>query len=98
MKRLIRLRDRARVRQNGVCYYCQRPMWVANRSEFARIHGLSDRAARQFQCSAEHLVPISQGGGNTSANVVAACVFCNRTRHKAGKIRTEQEFVDYVRN
>ena len=94
---IYRLRRRAYARQSHACYYCQRPMWITDCAQFAQIHGLSHRAARQFQCSAEHLIPVSLGGGDTPANVVAACIFCNRTRHKARKIRTGPEFAVYVR-
>ncbi len=92
-----RLRQQAYNHQNGLCYYCQFPMWTVSCSEFAQVHSLSLGAASQFQCSAEHLVPVAQGGRNTSDNIVATCIFCNRTRHKSRVARTPEEFADLVR-
>ena len=91
------LRQQAYTHQSGLCYYCQCPMWTVSCSEFAQTHSLSLKAANRFQCSAEHLRPVGQGGLTTADNIVAACVFCNRTRHKARKVRTPEDFAIYVR-
>jgi HNH endonuclease len=37
---------------------------------------------RAIQCTAEHLLPRSEGGSDGPSNVVAACAHCNQTRHK----------------
>jgi hypothetical protein len=92
-----RLRQQAYNQQNGLCYYCQFPMWTATPSEFARAHCLSLGEARKFQCTAEHLLPVAQGGCDTPENIVAACAFCNGTRHKARRILTPQDFATHVR-
>lgn len=39
-------------------------------------------AARRLQCTAEHLVPRSDGGRESATNIVAACAHCNHTRHR----------------
>lgn len=35
-----------------------------------------------LQCTAEHLIPRSEGGSDMPSNIVAACLHCNGTRHK----------------
>ena len=69
-------------RQEGRCYYCGFPMWLPQSKDFAvkfkRIEGYSP----SLQCTAEHLLPRQEGGTNSSDNIVAACRFCNMTRHR----------------
>jgi hypothetical protein len=77
-----RLRRRACERQRSLCVYCQHPMWSQHWEEFARLHGYSVRVARRFQCTAEHLLPVSEGGSTTPENIVACCRFCNENRHR----------------
>lgn len=78
---LKKLRDQAFQEQNGTCCYCKSPMWKNAVSQFAREHGISEKQARQFQCTSEHLTPHSEGGSAARANIAAACVYCNRRRH-----------------
>lgn len=77
-----RSRSKAFARQQGRCFYCQFPMWLAQPDEFASSLGITKADASRFQCTAEHLVARQDGGGNSSKNIVAACRFCNNTRHK----------------
>jgi len=70
-KTLQRSRQHAFARQGGKCYYCGLPMWLAEPS-----------GPQRLRCTAEHLKPRSEGGGNGPSNIVAACLHCNRTRHK----------------
>jgi hypothetical protein len=58
-------------------------MWQRDVEQFSKLYHVSKRRAGLMQATAEHLVPQSVGGSNTVGNVVAACLFCNRTRHKA---------------
>ena len=81
MKRLVSLRRAAAHRQSHFCYYCHMPMWEKERTTFAQTYRLTDRQARLLQCTAEHLLPRSDGGADTGSNIVAACLFCNRQRH-----------------
>jgi 5-methylcytosine-specific restriction endonuclease McrA len=73
--------QQAFTKQNGLCFYCQLPMWEHGDAEFPRRHRLSVRSARQLKCTAEHLIAQQDGGGDTAENIVAACAWCNRRRH-----------------
>jgi 5-methylcytosine-specific restriction endonuclease McrA len=82
-KKVSNIRNQKMKSQSGRCYYCKRPMWVGDLQKFCQSLGLSPKQARLFQCTAEHLKPKSEGGGDTKDNLVAACKFCNQTRHVA---------------
>jgi hypothetical protein len=69
--------------QGGLCHYCGQPMWTDDPDAFCATHGVPRRKARLFQCTAEHLRARSDGGSEGTTNIVAACLFCNQTRHKA---------------
>lgn len=81
MKRLGSLRRLAAHRQSQCCFYCGLPMWEQEPTTFARTYRLTDRQARLLKCTAEHLLPRSEGGPDTGSNIVAAHLFCNRQRH-----------------
>ncbi|MNL45455.1 hypothetical protein D3C87_1681030 [compost metagenome] len=81
-KTLIKSRSTAFERQGGRCYYCEFPMWRGSVEYFARLHDVTLGQARQFQCTAEHLLARQDGGGNGRSNIVAACWACNQRRHK----------------
>ncbi|MDZ7841502.1 MAG: HNH endonuclease [Gammaproteobacteria bacterium] len=63
-------------------------MWIGDPAAFALHYGLKPTAVSRFQCTAEHLVARQDGGRNTRDNIVAACRFCNTTRHR---IRAQPE-------
>ncbi len=81
-KTLIKSRSTAFERQGGRCYYCDFPMWRGSIEHFARLYGITLGQARQFQCTAEHLLARQDGGGDVRSNIVAACFVCNQRRHK----------------
>jgi 5-methylcytosine-specific restriction endonuclease McrA len=81
-KSLSKIRISAFDRQHGRCFYCVLPMWKDDAKSFAVRYKITVDQAKQFQCTAEHLHARQDGGKNTSANIVAACIFCNRQRHK----------------
>lgn len=81
-RKIDRLRLLAFERQQGRCHYCQQIMWLGEPGAFVRKHGCGARAAQQRRCTAEHLVARQDGGKDTAENVVAACRFCNATRHR----------------
>ncbi|MCA2376975.1 HNH endonuclease [Agrobacterium sp. 22-211-1] len=81
--KLKNLRKQATQRQGGRCFYCERPMWDTNPQEFIVRYGISPGLAKRFQCTAEHVEARRDGGKDVAANIVAACRFCNATRHKA---------------
>lgn len=84
-KAISRLRSLAFQKQVGRCYYCKLPMFEGESAEFCRRWKLTTRQAKSFLCTAEHLVPRSEGGKNSQANIVAACRQCNQTRHRRHK-------------
>ena len=80
--KISRLRSRAFTLQSGRCFYCAVAMWEGDPDKFALRHGISVTQAMRFQCTAEHLIPLQNGGGNSPENIVAACRFCNQNRHR----------------
>lgn len=67
--------------QNGRCFYCGVRMWLRSPTELGE-DPTSNKKAYSLRCTAEHLRPKSEGGADTTANIVAACARCNHTRHK----------------
>lgn len=90
------LRRRAYDAQAGLCFYCQFPMWISDTQHFARRWGIPISAVHRFRCTAEHLAPVSQGGRNEPGNMVAACWFCNQTRHRSREVRKPARYVEHV--
>jgi 5-methylcytosine-specific restriction endonuclease McrA len=84
--RIAVLRDAACSLQHGRCHYCGVLMCCRDFASFAKSYGVTIRQARSIECTAEHLIPASEGGKNTRSNIVAACRFCNSRRHKKRKI------------
>ena len=80
--KLRRFRKVAARRQRHRCHYCDVPMWSKNPVMFAELHGLRLEDAGHFQCTAEHVVA-RRDGGIEHKNIVAACRYCNITRHEA---------------
>lgn len=70
-RQLSRSRQRAFTRQSGRCYYCDLPMWAA-----------PPAGLKLLKCTAEHLLARCEGGRDDLGNIVAACLYCNRTRHR----------------
>ncbi|WP_156665811.1 HNH endonuclease [Rhizobium bangladeshense] len=73
-------------------------MWEIDPKGFSREFGVTDRAALEFQCTAEHLKARCDGGRDTKENVVAACRFCNRNRHKRKRPKDAVSHKDLVRS
>lgn len=82
---ISKLRNKAYQKQSGRCYYCGHPMWIDAKSNFADQHDISEKKAKWFQCTAEHLTARCDGGNDSQKNIVAACKFCNKIRHQAKK-------------
>ena len=93
MKKLRILREKALQAQGGLCFHCHQPMWSDGPESHVQRFGLPPRKAKWFQCTAEHLAARCEGGGDRADNIVAACRFCNRTRHEA---RTPLEPIRYA--
>ncbi len=80
---LRKARRKALRAQGGRCFYCNQPIWDDRPDAFCKAFGLSERKARSFRCTAEHLVARCDGGPDTQGNIAAACWFCNHRRHRA---------------
>jgi hypothetical protein len=94
--KIRRLRELKKA-QGGLCYYCNRPMWVAEPDAVCRAFNVSIGGARFLRCTAEHLMPRSEGGQDASDNIVAACRFRNQTRHRARRPRAPEAYRSLVR-
>ena len=81
-KLLHRSRQSAYAAQGGLCFYCVCAMWLRSSDELTKPYGITENQAKMLQCSAEHLIPRSEGGSDKPSNIVAACLRCNGTRHK----------------
>lgn len=82
MGALTHTRRQKMIAQGGRCYYCGLPMWddaVATQSPSSNTIRPEPKV---LQCTAEHLLARSDGGGNGTDNIVAACWFCNTQRHR----------------
>ncbi|WP_408987999.1 HNH endonuclease [Rhizobium sp. PRIMUS64] len=92
------LRRRAAENQRWQCYYCQQPMWETDPKIFSARFRVTDRAALHFRCTAEHLEARCDGGRDTEENVVAACLYCNKNRHKRKRPKDAVSYGDLVRS
>jgi hypothetical protein len=81
-KSLLRPRTIAYHSQQNRCIYCLLLMWCSNSSAFAAKHGLTLKQVRNLQCSGEHLKSHQDGGTADCRNIAAACLLCNRQRHR----------------
>lgn len=96
MSRARNQRSFAFAAQGGRCFYCSQPMWLSDPVRFARRYDLSVARARQLQCTAEHLRPKAEGGTLRRSNVVASCLFCNRTRGRVAPAPEPDRFRQHV--
>jgi hypothetical protein len=83
-KRCKAIRRSAAARQGGRCYYCDREMWDMHAEPleaFCIRLEVTQAEAQQRLCTSEHLIPVRQGARFNIANIVAACLYCNRKRH-----------------
>lgn len=69
-------------RQNWRCCYCDMPMWDDDPDKFIDRYRLTKRLALAFKCTAEHLTARCEGGLDHADNIAAACLTCNRRRHR----------------
>ena len=83
--RLALLRHKAFSSQSHRCFYCHALMWETDPTDFMSQYSAPPNLVKKLQCTAEHLKPRSEGGQNVADNIVAACAFCNHTRHRAKK-------------
>ena len=89
--RICALRRRTFHRQGRRCYYCGVTMWLLSSDELPG-GSPSAAAAARLRCTAEHLLPKSEGGKNMASNVVAACAHCNHSRHRRRRALPPAEY------
>lgn len=94
---LRRSRETAYYAQHGRCYYCDGPMWLFVPQELTEPFDASVGLVANLRCTAEHLVPQSEGGGDGNRNIVAACQLCNGTRHKRKSPPSPERYREEVR-
>lgn len=90
-------RERRAHEQGRRCYYCGFPMWSRRPDGFARHFGITLREAQRFFCTAEHLLPRSDGGTSRLDNIAAACEFCNSHRHLRSNAPPPERYRELVR-
>ena len=94
-RKIVRFREAAFRQQSGGCYYCALPMF---RSDVDNNILKTARPSLVYRlaCTAEHLVAAAEGGRDSAENIVAACRYCNHTRHKAKKPLPHGAYKEYV--
>ena len=97
-KTLSRSRQSAYIAQGGKCYYCGYAMWLLSRVEVTQPYGITKKQANRLKCTAEYLIPRSEGGNDLPANIVAACLHCNTTRHKQKTPLNADNYLGMVRS
>ena len=94
---LVSHRRSAYQRQKGRCFYCHAPMWQYDPKIIVRRYGLSPGQVAMLKCTAEHLIARSEGGGDASHNIVAACLCCNQRRHRMRPPPSPDAYLEHVR-
>jgi hypothetical protein len=97
-RKIKNLRNKAAQAQKGRCYYCREPMWDGDPTAFSERFSLSLREALRYRCTAEHLHERGRGGADVERNVVAACHYCNRTRHLAKRAKDAVSYAKHVKS
>lgn len=97
-KKTRKLRGKALILQQGKCYYGGSPIWDSGLSTFAATHAITLRQAALLRCTAEHLKARSDGGSDSVSNVVAACLYCNRSRHSRPSPMSPELYRCHVRS
>lgn len=96
MKKIADMRRGKMLAQGGRCYYCDLPMWDQRLAVETHPQTEGKHPSKALLCTAEHLNPRSEGGGNGADNIVAACWFCNTTRHRRKRPQSPQQFKTHV--
>lgn len=76
------LRRAALQRQSGRCFYCRHPVWEDEPATFAIRLRIPVRLLKWLRATAEHTRARSDGGNDSTSNIVAACYWCNSRRHR----------------
>jgi 5-methylcytosine-specific restriction endonuclease McrA len=86
MSPLAKLRHRAFHAQAGRCCYCGLPMFLSS----------PPPGCKGLLATAEHLHPRSEGGKDLAGNIAAACLHCNRTRHRSPTPLSAEDYAKRV--
>ncbi|MBJ8440011.1 HNH endonuclease [Acinetobacter junii] len=89
---IVKNRTSAFLSQAGRCFYCNQPMWSRNPKKFCNRYGITEISAQLLKCTAEHVVARQDGGTNQKENIVAACLYCNRTRHQCSNALSAKKY------
>jgi len=95
--RIQNIRKAKFVEQQGRCAYCCQPMWEEDGAQFACLYGISLSQASLLRSTAEHLTARQECGRDNHQNIVAACSYCNGTRHRTPKPKAPLDFAQKVR-
>lgn len=95
--RLPKIRFNKMQAQSGLCHYCRQPMWTGDPAEFCAHYGLTPKRARWHICTAEHLHARCDGGTDRDDNIVAACRYCNWTRHRSPRPLSPESYARKAR-
>lgn len=71
-------------------------MWEDDLKSFAESNGLTLAQALRLKCTAEHLEPRKDGGGDARVNIAAACLHCNSNRHRRKQVPDPNAYRHYV--
>lgn len=96
--KIVRHRHSSYIAQSGLCYYCEFPLWESDLNSFARAHNIPASKAGHLKCTAEHLDARQDGGKDSKQNIVAACLRCNRMRHRMKPSPSPDAYRTLVRN
>lgn len=95
-KSLSKPRSKAFINQQGICYYCNQPMWLNDPEKFTLKYNLTLKQARRFQCTGEHLIAHQDGGTSAQNNIVAACRYCNQQRHRRSNVPSPEQYKKFI--
>ncbi|MUV14365.1 HNH endonuclease [Noviluteimonas gilva] len=85
--------------QKGRCHYCACPIWLDDERAFALAWPQLTRKQRsQCRATAEHMQAKQDGGTNRRDNIVAACCYCNRSRHRRRRPLDDIHYRAFVRS
>ena len=90
---LTKRRNAAYSAQQGRCYYCSCLMLPCSGRRQSSVE--PDEKLRA--CTAEHLQARRDGGRDSPRNVVAACWYCNHSRHALHDGRSPRKYRQLVR-
>ncbi|WP_420228749.1 HNH endonuclease [Rhizobium etli] len=73
-------------------------MWETDPNTLKERFRVPGRTVLRFRCTAEHLVAQCDGGRDTEENIVAACQFCNGSRHRKKRPKDAASYASFVRS